>query len=140
MGGVLATHVTERVKLDFGQHWELIHFIVVPKMMEEVILGLMWLDKWGPTIWWAGGCQHLRIGVGPNPPLHEQMWSSVFSKVSNLSPRVVEAKAVGEAFPAVYRDLVEVFSEKECDALPPHCPTDCAIEIQPGARLSKPKM
>lgn len=39
-----------------------------------------------------------------------------------------------------YQDLVEVFSEKECDELPPHCPTDCAIKIIPGAKLPKPKM
>lgn len=51
---VAPTHVTERMKLECSQHWELICFIVVPKMMEEVILGLTWLDKWGPTIWWWG--------------------------------------------------------------------------------------
>lgn len=35
---------------------------------------------------------------------------------------------------------MEAFSEKECDILPPHCPTDCAIEILPEAKLPKPKM
>lgn len=52
------------------------------------------------------------------------------------------AKAAEEApiFPKVYKDLAKVFSEKECDILPPHCPTNCAIEILPGARLPKPKM
>lgn len=40
----------------------------------------------------------------------------------------------------VYADLQEVFSERECDTLPPHCPTDCGIEIVPGAKFPKPNM
>lgn len=39
------THLTEPVKLKMGQHWEMIRFVVVPKMTEAVILGLAWLDK-----------------------------------------------------------------------------------------------
>lgn len=35
---------------------------------------------------------------------------------------------------------MEVFSEKECDMLPPHHPMDCAIEILPGVKLPKLKM
>lgn len=31
LGGAPATHVTERVKLEFRQHWELIHFVVVSR-------------------------------------------------------------------------------------------------------------
>lgn len=47
--------LTEPVQLEMGHHWEIIWFIVAPKMMEAVILSLSWLDKWHPTIWWEGG-------------------------------------------------------------------------------------
>lgn len=43
-------HLTEPVWLEMGKHWEIIRFIIVPKMTEEVILGLSWLDIWGPMI------------------------------------------------------------------------------------------
>lgn len=39
-----------------------------------------------------------------------------------------------------YYDLAKVFSKRESDTLPPHRPTDCAIEIMPGAKLPKPKL
>ncbi|KAK9395822.1 tyrosine-protein kinase Srms-like [Crotalus adamanteus] len=42
--------------------------------------------------------------------------------------------------PKEYLDLAEVFSEKECDALPPHRPNDCSIELVPGAKLPRPRM
>lgn len=51
LGGVPATFITEPVQMELGEHWEVIRFVVVPSMMEAVILGLAWLDKWGPTIW-----------------------------------------------------------------------------------------
>ncbi|KAK9395807.1 RTL1: Retrotransposon-like 1 [Crotalus adamanteus] len=51
LGEAPATLVTEPVRLDMGEHWEVLRFIVVPSMTEEVILGLAWLGKWGPTIW-----------------------------------------------------------------------------------------
>lgn len=54
---------------------------------------------------------------------------------------MTQGKATGKlAYPKVYKDLEEVFSEKECDILCPYQPTDCAIEIIPGATLPKPKM
>lgn len=112
-----------------GNHWELIRFIVVPKMIESLILGLAWLDKWGPTIWWSGGFRRLRISNGPDPPLHEQARGGG-----------EENQDQGHTFPPEYNDLKEVFSETECEVLPPHRPTDCAIELVPGVKLPKPRM
>lgn len=42
--------------------------------------------------------------------------------------------------PKEYWDLKEMFSEKGSNELPPHRPTDRAIEILPGAKLPKPKL
>lgn len=55
LGGAPATHITEPVRLEIGEHQEDIRFIVVDKMIEPIILGLAWLDKWEPTSWWEGG-------------------------------------------------------------------------------------
>lgn len=41
-------------------------------MNKSLILGLAWLDKCGPTIWWEGGFWKLRIVNGPSLPLLEQ--------------------------------------------------------------------
>lgn len=46
---------------------------------------------------------------------------------------------MGGGFPDIYKDLLEVCSE-ECEILPPHRATECAIELIPGAKLPKPRM
>ncbi|KAK9397281.1 hypothetical protein NXF25_020642 [Crotalus adamanteus] len=135
LGGVPTTLVTEPVRMDIGGHWELIRFIVVPTMSESVILGLAWMDKWTPTIWWAEGSRHLRLAVGPQlrPPDDQTR-----GKELNSSKLVQEKGEV--RYPRVYDDLAAVFSKRECDCLPPHRRTDCAIELAPGAKLPKPRM
>ncbi|KAG8125469.1 hypothetical protein E2320_020781 [Naja naja] len=45
IGGSPAMQVTEKVKLTIGEHWEIIWFIVIPKMTQSVIPGLAWLDN-----------------------------------------------------------------------------------------------
>lgn len=59
LGGASATYVTEFVRLEIGEHWESIQFIIVERMIDPIILGLAWLDKWKPTIWWEGGFRKL---------------------------------------------------------------------------------
>lgn len=54
-GRAPATHITEPVWLEMGEHREVLRFI---------ILGLSWLGKWGPKIWWEVGYRKLKIGVG----------------------------------------------------------------------------
>lgn len=41
-----ATLIMEPVRLGMAQHWEMIHFVIIPKMIRAVILGLAWLNKW----------------------------------------------------------------------------------------------
>lgn len=40
LGGTPATHITEPVCLEIGEHWEHIRFIVVDRIIEPLILGL----------------------------------------------------------------------------------------------------
>lgn len=120
-----------------GAHWEVLQFMVVPSMTEAVILGLVWLDKWGPMIWWERGYQKLQIGVGPQQPAHEYARKGA---ERHREVAVGQGHARGKApFSAVYADLAKVFSERDCDVLS-HRPTDCAIDILPGAKLPKPQM
>lgn len=40
LGGKPVTHITEPIKLEIGEHWENLRFIVVEKMIESIILGM----------------------------------------------------------------------------------------------------
>lgn len=71
--------------------------------------------------------------MGPSPPPYEQIGG-----IHDQSPSVLSPSRT--MFAHVYKDLTEVFSETESDMMLPHCLTDCAIEILPGAKLPKPKM
>ncbi|ETE57834.1 hypothetical protein L345_16448, partial [Ophiophagus hannah] len=145
LGGAYATHLTKPVRLELADHWETIRFVMAPKMTDAVILGLSWLDKWGPTIWWQGGSCRLRIVKGHQPLPHHQIEAPPTQRTfPEDSPEQLAATSdktpeVGQ-IPREYQDLAELFSETECDILPPHCEMDCAIEIIPGAKLPKPKM
>lgn len=101
-----------------GEHWELIRFVVITHMIEPVILGLAWLDKWRPTIWWEGGFRRLRLPVGPCP-LAEQQHSDPRGEMA--------APTTERGYPDVYEDLSVVFSEDECETLPPHQDTRTLI-------------
>lgn len=102
-----------------AQQWEMIHFITVPKMTETVILGLALLEKWRPIIWWEGGCRKMKIGRRPLPPPHKQ--SGGRGEATSEYAGFAQIQAPGSpSFPHVYADLAEMFSKKECGALPPH--------------------
>lgn len=68
LGGAPATHVIEPVRLEIEEHQEDFRFIVIDKMIEPIILGLVRLDKLEPTIGvrgdstnsdWPYGLSHL---------------------------------------------------------------------------------
>ncbi|XP_060545015.1 retrotransposon-derived protein PEG10 isoform X5 [Pantherophis guttatus] len=156
-----ATHLTEPVKLELADHWETIRFIIAPKMTDPVILGLSWLDKWGPIIWWQEGTRRLMIAKGPQPlPLQPGETPHTRAPIPPATARedatdtkvppykgtpeklaaASDSSYETEQIPEEYQDLAEVFSEAECDILPPHREADCAIKIIPGAKLPKPKL
>lgn len=115
--------VTKLIKLEMGCYWELIQFVVVPKMTESIIRGLVWLDKWSTMISWEGGYQKLRLAVSPDPPaiLTER---EALQRLSDTN-RGEKAAATPEPLPGTpqipreYQDLAEVFGEEECSVLPP---------------------
>lgn len=66
----------------------------------------------------------ISITVGPAPVNDNTDTGATGREVPNL-----------ENVPEIYHDLWQVFNEKECDCLPLHCTTDCAIELKPGVSL-----
>jgi hypothetical protein len=41
----------------------------------------------------------------------------------------------GSWIPSTYRDFLDIFSKKKAETLPPHRPTDHAIDLEPGTKL-----
>lgn len=42
--------------------------------------------------------------------------------------------------PSCYHDVKEVFNKTKAMSLPPHCPSDCAIDLLPGAPIPKGRL
>lgn len=78
----------------------------------------------GPQ-WWEGGYRKLQLTLGPDPPAVDRAGGTETGCAPTTSHPDLE-------YPSVYEDLVAVFSEEECEVLPPHRSTDCAIELIPG--------
>jgi hypothetical protein len=41
----------------------------------------------------------------------------------------------GSWIPSTYRDFLDIFSKKKAETLPPHRPTEHAIDLEPGTKL-----
>lgn len=67
----------------------------------------------GPYNMMGGGCRHLRIGLRPDPPSHEGL--SYTPEVDrDKGSTLTQSNSGGEsAFPREYKDLQDVFSERE---------------------------
>uniref|UniRef100_A0A803TR04 Gypsy retrotransposon integrase-like protein 1 n=1 Tax=Anolis carolinensis TaxID=28377 RepID=A0A803TR04_ANOCA len=134
--GVPVTEKTGFLRMTMGSHAETLQFVISTMAHQPVILGVPWLRWQNPQIdwkretftFWDGNCN----------------FESTPKDIEVLEPEgAIAAMSQGvplESVPRVYHEFAEVFSEKECDQLPPHRKTDCAIEIDPNAKLPKPKL
>lgn len=119
----------ELVRLQMGCHRELICFVVASKMIEVIILGLAWLDKWDPTIMWEDAYRKLRIGIGPLPPILRDKCQHALNPGS--PSRLENTAATTDGLPGCpqvpkeYWDMMATFSEQDCNFLPSHLSTDC---------------
>ncbi|KAL0177254.1 hypothetical protein M9458_026148, partial [Cirrhinus mrigala] len=106
-------------------------FYVIPSPNHPLILGLPWLRQHDPYISWRGNeirqwgpdCYHQCIPASSRIPVN--------TITCNDSP--IEAAGL----PAEYHDLIEAFSKSKATQLPPHRPSDCAIELLPGTAPPK---
>lgn len=107
--------------IDSGYTWCLIPQSVVDELVVCVIL-------------LYGGFRKLRLVLGPKPSKDQ------VEGLGGGTSREDTETNWGGVFLDIYRDLADVFSEEECEVLPPHRSTDCTIELIPGAKLPKPHM
>ncbi len=122
------THLTSRLTLTTGAlHQESIQFYIIPTVHASVILGLPWLRRHNPSISWRDsqitnwGTNCLTHCISQVKPLGVQTVS------------VAEADEDAQALPSVYNDLIVAFSKAKALQLPPHRPSDCAIDLLPNA-------
>lgn len=128
-GGVPATCLTEPVELKAGSHTETIRFIAAPGMKEAIVLGLAWLKKWNPSGKLDSNKWQMRKKKVSGPQELVRVLRSccvaAVEKVKVETANTLEESDSSEPLiPKEYRDLAEVFGEKESDTLPTHCPTD----------------
>ncbi|ETE70577.1 hypothetical protein L345_03615, partial [Ophiophagus hannah] len=123
------------------------HTIVAasPDHRIEQVDGSLLGGAYGTHLTEPGGSHRLRLAKGPQPLPHHRIEAPPMQGTPSESlPEQLAAtsdKTPGAGqIPREYQDLAEVFSETECDILPPHRETYCTTEIIPGAKLPKPKM
>ncbi len=120
------THLTSRLTLTTGAlHHESIQFYIIPTAHASVILGLPWLRRHNPSISWRDS-QIINWGANCFSQCISQVKPLVFQTVS-----VAESDVDAQALPSVYHDLIVAFSRAKASQLPPHRPSDCAIDLLP---------
>uniref|UniRef100_A0A8C7Y9I5 Gypsy retrotransposon integrase-like protein 1 n=1 Tax=Oryzias sinensis TaxID=183150 RepID=A0A8C7Y9I5_9TELE len=120
--------VTESIKMQIDNHFELVRFHILRNTEIPIILGLSWLQQHNPQLNWRSGrilawdvnCHSNCLGA-MKTPLSSDKVKTIVDKYPDLTK-----------VPTVYHDLKEVFNKLKASALPPHRPYDCSIELLPG--------
>lgn len=119
--------ITNKLQLQVGVlHIEEMQFYIIDSVNHPLVLGLPWLRRHDPHISWRDGqilqwsesCMKQCI-----QPIHK-----IPLRTTNVLPELVD-----ELIPIEYHDLHEAFSKQKATQLPPHRPSDCAIELIPGS-------
>uniref|UniRef100_A0A3B1KEA5 Gypsy retrotransposon integrase-like protein 1 n=1 Tax=Astyanax mexicanus TaxID=7994 RepID=A0A3B1KEA5_ASTMX len=115
-------------------HSEELPLFVLPRTEHPLILGLPWLKSHDPVISWSQG--------------EIVAWSShCFNNCLALDQLAIHSTSVESPdsvpcanIPVEYSDFSEVFSKTNATKLPPHRPSDCAIDLVEGATLPKARV
>lgn len=112
-----------------GNHQETITFLVMDCPVTPMVLGIPWLRLHKPHVDWDTG-EIISWGL----KCHSSCLRS--ARVSDASPTPPPPEVPDlSGVPEIYHDLAPVFSKHQAQALPPHRPYDCAIDIIPGSTL-----
>ncbi|KAL0176816.1 hypothetical protein M9458_029146, partial [Cirrhinus mrigala] len=112
-------------------HTETIRFFIIQAPTNPVVLGLPWLQLHEPQISWTEGqITQWSDRCFPQcfPALKPKQMEVASDKLDSPNTDVI---------PPEYHDLAEAFSRSKATQLPPHRPSDCAIELVPGATPPK---
>ncbi|XP_073669521.1 uncharacterized protein [Paramisgurnus dabryanus] len=127
LGSGRITHITQSITLATEtDHTEEITFYVILSPHNPIILGFPWLHLHNPLIsWkekrilnWNNECLTTCLNNPPEIPV----CTSQINPVTSLPDHV----------PLEYLDLAIAFSKTKATQLPPHRPSDCAIELLPN--------
>ena len=116
-----------------GNHIENIQFYIIHSPLNPVILGRPWLICHEPYIAWSSGTI---LGWGSTCHARCLLAAPSSTPLNTPSSQPPDLSSV----PPVYHDLVEVFSKTRAQALPPHRPYDCSINLRPGATLPSSRL
>lgn len=94
-----------------------------------MILSLAWLEKWNPMVYWV----KMIFKIPRKSPNEKAAMKVTLCKLASLIKEkkgisTLPAQKGGEMvclIPKEYWGLEEVFSERESEVLPPHCPIHC---------------
>ncbi len=107
-------------------HTESIRLFAIESPQKPIILGLPWLELHNPCISW--------------PTRQIVQWSETCRKHclllpshSRIPPKSRKENPAVQGLPIEYHDLCEAFSKSKASQLPPHRPSDCAIDLLSGA-------
>lgn len=123
------THVIELLSLFLsGNHREMIQSHVLFSHSTPLILRYPWLRKHNPHINWAQNkitfCHSSCLQSALSAASGQTSSSSVHPKIPDLNKG-----------PEEYHNLHQVFSKSQALSLPLHHPSDCDVELLPGAPL-----
>lgn len=120
------TYVTEPVILRVsGNHVETISFYAMDNSLDDLVLGLPWLQLHNPQVNWKNG-SILTWSAHCHAACLASAHLPVFSQ--SLSEENIDLSGV----PPEYLDLRQAFSKARASSLPPHRPYDCGIDLLPG--------
>lgn len=111
-------------------HHETIKY-VISFPLSAVVLGLPWLKSHNPQIHWSAAPI---VGIGA--VIVTLIASDLLYQLVYLFHSIWEYWHV----PSEYHDLKQVFSKDRAPSLPLHRPSDCPIDLLPGAPLPTKKL
>ncbi|KAG1930727.1 retrotransposable element [Pimephales promelas] len=124
--------VTADIRMDIGSlHSENIQFYVIHAPLHSIILGYPWLRTHNPHISWREG-EIIRW----DETCQNRCLTKVTRIIQSISASCTKIPEL-ELLPSNYADLIEAFSKEKASQLPEHRPTDCAIDLIPGATPPK---
>lgn len=72
-------------------------------------------------------------------PANKNACSLIYSPLLHEPIKIAEISSVA-GLPSEYHDLTVAFSKTEASQLPPHRPSDCAIDLLPGSSPSRDRV
>ena len=118
--GRVFTEATMEVKvnLQVDDHSESVWLDVVRLPKHDIILGMPWLAKHDPHVYWRDRRLTFRSSFCRQNCVRSNMVVSTLVEIPTI--------------PDAYNDFMDVFSKKEADKLPPHRSYDCPIDLIEG--------